>query len=381
MRRTEIFFTVAAALCGSAVAASAQSLSARLAPQFQTYSLGDYDRTVSQLAVPMAAEMQLFSRMSLDVGTAYAQSQVKDGVTTSKISGLTDTQVRTNLTFGNDNVVFTGGITLPTGQSTIPIDQIVAAGQIGGEFLAFPIPTMGAGLAATGGVALARNFGAWNLGAGGAFRMAQEYEPYQSGDSLANARFQPGSEVRARLGVDRSIGQTGTLSFGFTFSRFTEDKASQAFSDSVARFAFNSGDRFISQVVYSTRAFGAEVFLSAWDVIIAQGIGISGETPGQNILNAAAAMGWNVGRMTLEPNIEARLWTVGGSTEFSTGSPVVVSGGREGIMGVLGLRSRIPAGVLTLYPGVAFSAGKIGRGTQESSLTGFRGTLTAHLSR
>lgn len=381
MRRFQTSFAAGAILLGSAVTAGAQSLSARVAPQFQSYRLSDYNRTISQLSVPIAAEAQIFSRMSINVGTSFAQSQVKESGSTSRISGLTDTQIRTNLSFGNDNVVFTGGVTLPTGQSTIPVSQILAAGQIGSEFLAFPIPTMGAGLAATGGIALARNFGAWNLGAGGAFRMAKAYEPYRSPDSLPNARFQPGSEMRAKLGVDRSVGQTGTLSLGFTFSRFTTDKASQAFRDSVSRYAFNSGDRYITQAVYSTRAFGAELFLSAWDVIIGKGIGIAGETPGQNVFDVAAAAGWTVGRMTIEPNIEARVWALGPSTEMSGTTPVAVPAGVEGLMGILGLRSRISSGPLSFYPGLSFSVGKLGRGVRESALTGFRGTLTAHVSR
>lgn len=375
------FASVVAVLAIGATHAGAQSLAARVAPQFQMYRFSNYGRTISQLAVPIAAEVPVFSRMVLEVGSAYARAQVRDDKGTSEISGLTDTQVRTNLTFGNDNVVFTGGVTLPTGQTTVASGELFAAGQIGSEFLSFPIPSMGAGLAATGGVALARNFGAWNLGVGGAFRKAGEYEPYQSPDTLPNAKFQPGSEMRARVGVDRSIGTTGTLSFGFTYSRFSDDGATQAFPDSVKRYAFNSGDRFITQAVYGTRAFGAEIFLSAWDIVIARGIGVSGATPSQNVLNAAAAAGWNVGRMTIEPNLEARIWTIGASTVTTGGTSVAMGGGLEGLMGILGVRSRMPAGRLVFYPGISFSAGKLGRGTSESNLAGFRGTLTAHLAR
>lgn len=383
MRRLDKPIAIAAAVFGFAATAGAQSVSARVAPQFQSYKLSDYERTISQLAIPIAAEMPLFSRMALEVGTAFASAQVEDTSGTSKISGLTDTQIRTNLSFGNDNVVFTGGVTLPTGQTTVKNDQVLAAGQIGSEFLAFPIPSMGGGLAMTGGLAVARNFGAWNLGAGGAFRMAGEYEPFLSSDSLPNARFQPGSEIRARVGIDRTVGTAGQLSFGFTFSKFQDDEAAQdtGATLSTARYAFNSGDRYISQVVFATRAFGAELFLSAWDIIIGKGIGISGETPGQNILNASAAAGWAVGRMTLEPNIEARFWTVGPSTEIVGGTPTSVAGGTQGVMAVLGLRSRIPAGALVFYPGVSFSTGNIGRDATKSGITGFRGTLAAHLSR
>jgi hypothetical protein len=368
----------AAVLSLSLPVTAAAQFGTRVAPQFQTYSFSDYDRTVSQMAIPIAVEVPVFSRMTLEIGTAFAQAKVTSATAISDISGLTDTQIRTNLAFGNDNVVFTGGLSLPTGQSTVETQDVLAAGLVGSEFLVFPIPSMGAGMAATGGLALAKNFGAWNLGVGGAFRHASEFEPFQSPDTTPNIKFQPGSEIRGRVGIDRTLGQAGQLSLGFTYSKFSDDEA--------AGFAFNSGDRYITQLVYGTRMGGAEVFLAAWDVIIAQGKGVSGETPGQNVLNASAAMGWTVGRMTIEPNVEARLWTVGGSTVTSGTTTTPVSGGLEGIMGVFGLRSRIPAGPLVLYPGVSFSAGKLGRddtaaGTTSSGLTGYKATLTAHFSR
>lgn len=377
MNRLLICAAVGAATVFAPAIAGAQ-FGVRLAPQFQSYNFGDYDRSVSQMVFPVAVEVPVFSRMAIEIGTAFAQSKVKSATATSELSGLTDTQIRTNIAFGNDNVVFTGGISLPTGQSTVAPEEVLAAGLIGSEFLVFPIPSMGAGLAATGGIALARNFGEWNLGVGGAFRHASSFEPYQSPDTTPNIKFQPGSEIRARVGVDRSVGQTGQLSLGFTFSKFSDDEA--------AGFTFNSGDRYISQVVYSTRAGNAEVFLSAWDVIIAKGLGVSGETPGQNVLNAAAAIGWPVGRMTIEPNVEARIWTVGGSTVTTGTGTTPVSGGLEGVMGVVGLRGRVPGGPLVFYPGVAFSMGKLGRddttaGTTSSGLTGFKATLTAHFAR
>jgi hypothetical protein len=381
MRPISCFRSVVALCFLAPVAASAQ-LGVRVAPQFQMYNFSDYDRTVSQLAIPIAAEFPIFSRMSLEVGTAFAHSKVESGATTSEISGLTDTQLRSNLSFGADNVVLTAGLSLPTGQSTVAVDEVLAAGLIGSEFLVFPIPSMGSGLAATGGVAFARNFGAWNLGVGAAYRHAQEFEPFQSADTTPNVRYQPGSEMRARAGIDRAIGDAGQLSLGFTYSKFTDDEARAG----TQAFTFNSGDRYITQLVFGTRLRGAELFLSAWDMIISKGLGVSGETPGQNIINAAASMGWPVGRITVEPNVEARLWTVGGSTRISGSTTTQVSGGLEGIMGVVGVRSRVPAGPLVLYPGVSFSMGKLGRddaaaGTTSSSLTGLKGTLTAHFAR
>lgn len=344
-----------------ATSASAQVLpagaSVRAAPQITSYSFGDPKKTISQLAIPIAVEVPLFSRLALEVGTAFAKSKFTGGTSPSEISGLTDTQVRGNLSFGNDNVVFTAGVNLPTGQSTVKVAEVPAAGQIGSEFLAFPIPSMGSGLAATGGIAVARNFGAWNLGFGGAFRHATEFEPFQSPDTTPNVKYTPGSEMRARVGIDRTLGAEGTLSLGFTVSQFSDDKA--------ATFTFNSGNRYVTQASYATRAGNAEVFLAAWDIIIGSGKALSGVTSSQNIMNASAAIGWALGKFTVEPNLEARYWTSGGD--------------RLGLLTGGGLRVRVPAGSLVFYPAVGMNVGKLGGGTSDVSMSGYRASLTAHL--
>ena len=99
---------------------------------------------------------------------------------------------------------------LPTGRSAVTLDQLAAAGRIGNDFLAFPVSNMGTGLAVTGGLAIARPVGDWNLGFGGAVRRSAAYEPFDvPGQTL---RFQPGDEYRARVGVDRPSARAGSRS-------------------------------------------------------------------------------------------------------------------------------------------------------------------------
>ncbi|HET9013191.1 MAG TPA: hypothetical protein VFN38_15300, partial [Gemmatimonadaceae bacterium] len=71
----------------------------RLAPQFLQYRLKDpAGETISQVAVPLFVSVPLSERLTIDVGTSYARSRVVAGGAASEISGLTDTQVRGNLT-------------------------------------------------------------------------------------------------------------------------------------------------------------------------------------------------------------------------------------------------------------------------------------------
>jgi hypothetical protein len=164
----------------------------RLAPQYLQYRFAaPANSTISQLAVPLFVSLPLSERLTVDVGTSYARSRLSssDGAV-SEVNGLTDTQVRGNLTFGSDFIVLTAGLNLPTGRSSVSLDQFAAAGLIGNDFLAFPISNMGTGFAVTGGVAVARPVGGWNLGIGGAVRRSAAYQPYDiPGQTL---RFQPG---------------------------------------------------------------------------------------------------------------------------------------------------------------------------------------------
>ena len=103
--------------------ADAQSLfdvDARLAPQYVSYQVHEpADETITELAIPVFVAIPVGSRLSLDVGTAYARARVTSGVTRSEIAGLTDTQIRGTYTFGGDFVVLTAGVSLPTGESTV----------------------------------------------------------------------------------------------------------------------------------------------------------------------------------------------------------------------------------------------------------------------
>ena len=117
-------------------------------PQYVSYTLGSGStaRTISQLGIPFAVIVPFSDRFNIDISSSYANSQVKvPGSATSSISGLTDSQVRGNLTLGDNAAVITLGVNLPTGQYKVPDAQQAAAGQIGNDFLIYPVTSMGNG--------------------------------------------------------------------------------------------------------------------------------------------------------------------------------------------------------------------------------------------
>src|SRR5262245_23298776 len=111
------------ALAGVALALGSQpsfNIGARVAPQLPSFNISSPTNTkISEPAIPLFVTIPVAPRLSFDVGTSYASARVEQTgtrKTTSDISGLTDTQIRANLTLGNDFIILTGGVNLPTGQ-------------------------------------------------------------------------------------------------------------------------------------------------------------------------------------------------------------------------------------------------------------------------
>ena len=357
LRRTAgaVAAAVATLLAAPAGAQTLFDRSARIAPQFVLYSLGDAI-DISEFAVPVAVVVPVTSRLNVDVATAWASSTVERAGEKQSISGLTDTQLRANYTLGSDFIVLTAGLNIPTGHATVEEDEIEAAGYIGNDFLAFPISNMGTGFAATGGIAVARPFGEWNVGFGASVRHATAYDAFEISDQTI--RFQPGDEYRARLGIDRAAGG-GRVAFGLTYSAFGDDEDGQT--------TYSTGDRIVAQAAYSVPTRVADIFLSGWNLMRAEGDLAGGlVAPAENITNVGVSAGFRGLGTLVEPSAEFRRWTVDGDG--------------MGTMVNLGLRTRVTAGPLDLFPGAVWSTGSFGEGSDDS-LSGWRAIVTARLSR
>ncbi len=347
----------------------------RLAPQFIQYEIkAPNNEKISELAIPVFVSIPLGSRFTFDVGTSYARARVTTGSAVSEINGLTDTQLRGNLTLGQDFIVLTGGVNLPTGQSTVTLDQATAAGRIGSDFLAFPISNMGTGLALTGGIAIARPIGDWNIGFGGAVRRSSEYEPFKG--TTQTLRFRPGDEYRARLGVDRPVGD-GRISLGVTYSAFGDDEAGAS--------VYNTGNRIIAQAVITNNVAGSDVTFAAYNVFRAPGTYASGDPAGrENIANAYLGIGLNMLGTVFEPSVEVRHWlqNMPGITSGTTTTP---DRSQSSYLGTVGLRTRIGMGGLSLFPSAGYTMGQLATLDQSSApthadFTGFKAQLAIRIA-
>jgi hypothetical protein len=327
---------------------------ARIGPQFYSYTLGAPSNvTITETAVPFFAFVPL-GGMTLDVGSAYAMVNVKSTVAgqtrESKITGLTDTQIRATMNLGTDMVVLTAGLNVPTGKSTADTSEQMAAALIGNDFLVLPISSMGSGFGGTGGLALAKPVGLWNLGAGLSVRSGMPFDPYQ--DAAGNKlRYTPGTEMRVRLGIDHPYG-SGRAALGFTYSKFSDDK----FQTSV----YNTGDRMFTQGSLSNAIWNGDYLLSAWNMLRTSGTLADGSATGaENISDVSAAFGLKLGAGRVEPGVSFRTW-------MQADNPL-------SYQSTVSLRYEVGSGHMAFSPMAGYTFGSMGAtATESASLTGFR---------
>lgn len=374
MRNTVLLaLTIAAPVLG---AQSVFDSELRLAPQFVQYEIkGPSNEKISEFALPVFVSIPFGSQFTFDVGTSYARAKVTNGNALSEINGLTDTQLRGNYTLGNDFMVITAGINLPTGRSSVTTDQQTAAGRIGSDFLAFPISNMGTGLAATAGIAVARPMGDWNLGFGGAVRHSASYDPFDlPGQPVLH--FTPGDEYRARVGVDRGL-LSGRMSLGLTYSAFGNDDAGGS--------VYNTGNRVIAQAVVTNSVAGSEVTFAGYNVFRAPGKYASGDPAGrENIANGYLGVGINMLGTLVEPSVEVRHW-LQNIPSVTVGATTTAERSQSSYLGTIGLRTRIAVLGFSAYPSAGYTMGKVATADAagvpvQADLTGFKAQLAIRVA-
>lgn len=262
-------------------------------------------RSLNQVAVPLAAVLPR-GRFVLDAGAWYASTTVRriEGLSET-VTGLTDTQVRASYVFGDDAVVVTAMVNLPTGASSLTASEYAVLASASSSFLAFPVNAYGSGLSVTGGVAGALQAGRWNLGLAGSFRVAEDYVPFV--DQEGEFTYQSGPEVRFRGAADRLIGSS-RLSLGLTFSTFSDDE----YSTGAGKVGlYRPGNRLIGEAYFATLVGRTALAAYVWDFFRWSGDS-AGVSVGnrENLVSGGLTARVPLARtMTLDAGVEGRLST------------------------------------------------------------------------
>jgi hypothetical protein len=189
-------------------------------------------------------------------------------------------------------------------------------------------------------------------------------------------RYQPGNEVRARLGVDRAVA-SGRLALGVTYSAFGRDDAGGS--------VYNTGDRVIAQGALTGLIGSNELTIVGYNVFRAPGNYASGDRAGrENIANLFLSVGLHALSTLIEPSVELRQWLqdVYPPGSASTGT----SRSQSSHMATIGLRTRIDVGNVSVYPSANYTVtGSLATTDaagipREAKLTGFRAQLAARVA-
>lgn len=261
-----------------------------------SFEKGLATKWVRQFAFPGAVLFPVGQRLSVDVGSNYAVTTIKDSTgRETTLSGFTDTQIRASYVFGKDAVVTTLLVNLPTGEKS---DTSFAFGSIASNFLLFPVNSYRNGASATGGIAAAFQLGGWNLGAASSMRVNAEYEPFKS----VGGKYKPGVEGRFRLGVDRLVGSS-RLAVGFTFSTFANDEAR---GGTTGTGSFQPGNRYITEASVTTPLSSGSVTGYLWNFYRDSK---SANSRQEDVLTGGVSANLSLGRgVSLEPVVEGKLW-------------------------------------------------------------------------
>lgn len=311
--------------------------------EFTSYRFGQNFgvRSLEQWAVPVAV-VHPFGRLILDAGAWYAATTLRriEGFEET-VAGFTDTQVRASYVFGDDAVVATAMVNLPTGASSLSAGEYAVLASASSSFLAFPVNAYGSGLSFTGGAAAALQAGRWNLGLAGSFRISGDYTPFV--DQEGEFSYQSGPEVRLRGAADRLIGSS-RLSLGLTFSTFSDDE----YATGAGKVGFyRPGRRLIGELYYATLAGKTAIAAYVWDFYRWAGdsAGVSSRNR-ENLLAGGVTVRVPVARtITWDSGLEGRL--------------SIPEEGR-GMLAELRTGARIRASSsLTLVPSAKFSLGRL----------------------
>lgn len=279
------------------------------------YGLGYPIHDVRQLAVPIGVVFPLSSRLSVDLGTAFATTTTTDSKWNQHtLAGFTDTQLRGSYVFGRDAVVASVMLNLPTGQTSLDLDQFQVSSSISSNFLLFPVTSYGNGFSVTSGVAGAIPAGAWNFGLAVSGRYNATFTPFSDSAQVA-VRYQPGLEGRVRFGVDRLLGRS-RAALGFTVSTFTNDEFT-GLAAGPGTAAYAPGTRYISEFNVASPIGRSSLSFYLWDYYrtstpdsLAGGAGANQE----NIFTGGTAFGLPLSPyIVFQPMAEARLYTASGN--------------------------------------------------------------------
>lgn len=336
---------VAATLTLAAWMAPGAALAQAAVAEASLHTLSIGDASLTEMVVPVGLTFRA-AGVQLDANAAYATARYEAGGVTSTLSGLTDVTVRMMVPImeGRGRLIVAGNV--PTGTAALGADEIPVAGVITTDLLTMPVRSFGSGAGVTTGFALARPMGDWVAGGIMVYRVGSAYEPVVATAGTEAAEFRPGSELRLRLGLERSSTSGVAVRLAGSWSRFGEDQ-----TDNEAIFA--RGDRLMAEAMAEFPFLRGAASVYAWNLYRSESEVVVGgspqPTPSSSLLGTGGSVSYPLtGTLTLRP--KAELMVQSGETGFGAGS---------GWISRVGSAASYQVGALRLEPAALVQVGSL----------------------
>ncbi|MCK5148165.1 hypothetical protein KAR48_15525 [bacterium] len=156
---------------------------------FSTWTVGGDN--VTQFSFPMAYRMPIGQDGQFYVSTSPALSSLGVDSLSYSLNGLSDIRMGGNVFLFNQNWLLTYGLNLPTGKSSLNIEQFQVWKELIQPAFSFPVSSYGQGMDVNIGISTAYELGGLMLGAGLAYLYKGSFAPlegsslkYDAGDEL-----------------------------------------------------------------------------------------------------------------------------------------------------------------------------------------------------
>lgn len=208
----------------------------QLSPSFEQWSFGCCTdptsaasvKRATQFSVPVVAVVPIGRRATLDAYVGWMRGEVtlRDAAgTTLRLSGLTDTKLRASVRLGNDALLATFGVNVPTGKTSLDGEELSVLRVLGAPALRLQTPSLGTGWGGTTGLVYATRLAGWSWGVGASYEYRGRYAPAQAealGLGAGDIDLHPGQAIRVSVGTDGLVGSSAmALSLASTF--YTSD--------------------------------------------------------------------------------------------------------------------------------------------------------------
>ncbi len=195
---------------------------------------------VTELALPISLIYPYNDKIRFYALTSPAFSSLNTGVDYS-LSGMSDLKWGGHGLFFDDHILFTFGMSLPTGKSALSSSEYSVASVLSQPAFNFRVPSLGQGLDLQVGLNAAHDLGGFVIGGGVSFLKKGGFKPYSDVDDT----YLPGDEITIMVGFEKIVDLSGRemrITGDVLFSTYGNDTWGD---ESV----FRSGDRISVQLM------------------------------------------------------------------------------------------------------------------------------------